>query len=162
MKNELIEAGIIVNTHSRHGQVKLQTWADTPDFLTGFKYFYIDGEPVKVLSAKVHKTCVIAEIDGVIDIDSAIKMKNKIISVKKEDIQLEEGRYFITDLIGLSVFDVDTGKEIGKISDVLSLPSNEVYVINGEREILVPAVPEFVIETNIKEGFVKIRFIEGL
>ena len=162
MKNEFIETGKIVNTHGRHGHVKLQTWADTPDFLTGFEYFYIDGAPVKVLSAKVHKNCVIVSFDGIDDINAAMMMKNKIVSVKKEDIQLEEGRYLVADLLGLSVLDADTGMEIGKIAEVLSLPSNEVYIIKGEREILVPAVPEFVIETNLDEGFVKLRFIEGL
>jgi len=162
MKDEYIETGKIVNTHGMRGEVRVQPWADSPGFLTRFEHFYIDGEPVRVLSAKVHKGCVIAALEGVDDIDAAIRMKNKIIKVRKEVVQLEEGRFFVADLVGLQAVDAETGQSIGVLSDVLSLPSNNVYVIKGEREILVPAVPEFIIETNLTDGFVKLRMIEGL
>jgi len=162
MKDEFIETGIIINTHGIRGEVKLQPWADSPAFLTGFEYFFIDGVPVRVLSAKVHKNSVIATLEGVDDIDAAIKMKNKIIKVKKEDIELEEGRFFVADLIGLRAENAETGENLGTVQDVLSLPSHNVYVIKGEREILVPAVPEFIIDTNLNEGCIKIRLIEGL
>ena len=162
MKNEYIETGKIVNTHGMRGELKLQPWADSPDFLTGFEHFYIDGVPIKVLSAKVHKGCVIAALEGVDDIDAAIRMKNKIIMVKKEDVHLEEGRHFVADIIGINALDAETGEALGKVIDVLTLPSNNVYVIKGEREILVPAVPEFIVETNIEEQFVRIKLIEGL
>ena len=162
MKNELIETGKIVNTHGMRGEVKLQPWADSPDFLTGFEHFYIDEVPVKVLSARVHKGCVIAALEGVDDINAAIRLKNKIIKVKKDDIELEEGMYLVADLIGLSAVDAETGEELGIVSDVLSLPSNNVYVIKGKREILVPAVPEFIIKTNLEEKYIKIRLIEGM
>ena len=159
---ELIEAGKIENTHGIRGELRLRPWADSPEFLTGFEHLYIDGAPVKVLSAKVHKGCVIATLDGVDDIDAAIKMKNKVIKVKKDDIHLEDGRYLVVDLIGLKAINAETGETIGTLSDVLSLPSNNVYVIKGEREILVPAVPEFIIETNLVKGYVKLHLIEGL
>jgi len=161
---DLIEAGKIVNTHGVRGEVKLQPWADSPGFLTGFDYLYIDGEPVRVLTARVHKGCVIAALDGVEGIDAAIRLKNKVVSVKKADITLEEGRFFIADLVGLSAIDADTGVALGKITEVLSLPANNVYVIKNcqPSEILVPAVPEFIIETNISEGYVKLRLIDGM
>jgi len=162
MRNDYIETGKIVNTHGTGGEVKLQPWADSPDFLTSFEHFYIDGAPVKVLSARVHKGCVIATLEGVEDIDAAIKMKNKIIKVKKDDVRLEEGRFFVADLIGLRAINAETKENLGTLTDVLPLPANNVYVIKGDREILVPAVPEYIIETNIDEGYVKIKLIEGL
>jgi len=161
MKNELLETGKIVNTHGMRGEVKLLPWADSPDFLTKFDHFYIDGSPVKVLSAKVHKGCVIATLEGVNDIDAAIKLKNKIIMIDKKDVQLEEGTYFVADLIGLQAIDSQTGEIIGIISDVISRPASNIYVIDREPEILVPAVPEFVIETNLEAGYIKFRLIEG-
>ena len=162
MKAEFLEAGKIVNTHGMKGEVSILPWADSPDFLTGFEHFYIDEKPVLVLSARVQKGCVIATLEDVDDIDAAIKMKNKVIKIKKDNVKLEEGRYFVTDLIGLKVIDNETGETLGILSDVLLLPSNNVYVIKGEREILVPAVPEFIVETSLEEGYVKIRLIEGL
>jgi len=162
MKAVLIEAGKIVNTHGMKGEVRVEPWADSPDFLVGFDYFYIDDIPVKVLSARVHKGCVIATLEGVGDIDTAIRMKSKIIKIKKEDVKLEEGRFFVADLIGLKVIDNETGETLGTLSDVLSLPSNNVYVIKGKREILIPAVPEFIVETDLEKDYVKVRLIEGL
>ena len=161
-KNEFIETGKIVNTHGRHGEVKLQPWADSPEFLTGFEQFYIDGMPVKVLSAKVHKGCVIATLDGIEDIDAAIKMKNKIVSIKRNDIQLDKNKHFIADLVGLRAVDAESGKELGIVTEVLSLPANNVYVIKGDREILVPAVADFITETNVEKGYIKLRLIDGL
>jgi len=162
MKDEYIETGKIVNTFGNRGEVRLQPWADSPGFLIGFDHFYIDGSPIKVLSAKVHKGCVIATLEGVDDIDAAIRLKNKIIKVKKEDVHLEKDRFFVADLIGLNAINSETGESLGSVIEILTLPSNNVYVIKGDREILVPAVPEFIIETNLKDGYIKLRLIEGL
>ena len=156
-----LEAGRIVNTHGLGGEVKIQPWADSPSFLTGFRRCFIDGAPVRILSARVHKGCVIALLEGVSDIDGAIKLKNKTICIDRNDVQLEKGVHFVADLVGLRAIDADTGADLGVIADVLSLPANNVYVVRGDREMLIPAVPEFIIETNCDEGFIKIRLIEG-
>ena len=161
-QDKLLEAGIVANTHGISGELKIQPWADTPAFLTEFERFFIDGSPIIVKSARVHKNCVIVCLDGVDDINSAIKLKNKTIFISRDDFQTDDGRHLIIDLIGLSALNSESGEVLGKISEVLTLPSNDVYVIRGEREILVPAVPDFVDEVNIKAGYVKIRMREGL
>ena len=162
MKTRFLEAGKIVNTHGISGEVKIQPWADEPDFLRGFTRLYIDGEPVNILTARIHKGCVIAALEGVGDVDAAIKLKNKIVSIDRGETRLEEGRYFVADLLGLRALNAETGDELGTVKEILKLPANDVYVIHGSREILVPAVEEFIIETNIDEGFVKIRMIDGI
>ena len=160
--NKFLEAGIIVNTHGIHGEVKIQPWADTPDFISNFKKLYIDNAPVNVLSARIHKSCVIMALDGITDIDGAMSLKNKIICIDRDETQLEKGRYFVADLIGLRAIDSETGGFLGAVADVLTLPSNDVYVIKGDREILVPAVPDFIVETDIEAGYIKLRLIEGM
>jgi 16S rRNA processing protein RimM len=162
MPDKYLEAGIIVNTHGVRGEVKIQPWADSPSFLVGFEHFYIDGSPVGVVSARVHKNCVIALFSGVSDFNGAIKLKNKRICIDRADAQVESGRRFVADLIGLRAVDAETGAEIGRVTDVLTLPANDVYVIGGHREILVPAVPDFVDEINTDMGFVRIHLREGL
>jgi len=162
MKNELLEAGKIVNTHGVRGEVKLQPWADSPEFLAGFRSLFIDGVPVKVLSARIHKGCVIAALEGVTDIDGAIRIKNKTVSIARADVKLEEGKHFIADLIGLRAIDAGTGLQIGVVTDVLTLPANDVYVITGEREILAPSVPDFIDGIDIDGGYIRIRMIDGM
>ena len=162
MGNRFLEAGVIVNTHGIRGEVRIQPWADTPDFVAGMRCLYIDGEPVKVLSARVHKGCVIAALDGVGDIDGAIRLKNKVVSIDRDDVRLEDGHNYIADLIGLHALDAETSEELGTVSDVLSLPANNVYIISGKRDILVPAVPDFVKEINVGAGYIRLHLIDGM
>jgi len=162
MGNKLLEAGKVANTHGIRGEVRLQPWADSPEFLAGQKCLYIDGVPVNILSARVHKGCVIAALEGVDDIDAAIRLKNKTICIDRDNVALEEGRHFIADLIGLRAIDDGSGSQLGTIAEVLTLPGNNVYIIRGERDILVPAVPDFVKEINPDSGYIRFRLIEGM
>ena len=162
MKSEFLEAGIIVNTHGVRGEVRIQPWADSPAFLTDFERLYIDGEPIKVLAARVNKNVVIAALEGVSDIDGAARLKGKTVFIDRDDARLPDGRHFVADLLGLRALDSETGELLGVVAEVLPLPSNNVYVIKGTREILVPAVPEFVVETDVPGGYVKLRLIEGM
>ena len=162
MKLKLLEAGIVVNTHGVRGEIKIQPWADTPGFLTGFRQLYIDGAPLKVLSARVHKGCVITALEGVADVKSAALLKSKIVSISREETHPGEDRHFIADLLGLRAIDADTGADLGVIADIMKIPSGEIYVIKGAREILVPAVSEFVREVDTERGCIKFRLIEGM
>ena len=162
MKKDYLEAGKIVNTHGIRGEVKIQPWADGPEFFSGLKRLFIDGQPVKILSSRQHKGCIIILFDGISDIDSAVKLKNKIVFISREDVPLPEGSYFIQDAIGLTAVDFETGKELGTVKDVFSTPANDIFVIKGEREILVPAVSEFVKLVDTDSGIVKIKLIEGM
>lgn len=162
MVGQYLEAGKIVNTHGVRGEVRIQPWADSPEFLCAFKTLYIDGKPLNVLSARPHKSAVIALFDGIGTVDEAIRLKNKTVSIDRKDAQLQDGVYFIADLIGLSAVDDVTGEELGRITDIIPLTSNNVYVISGAREILVPAVPEFVKKIDVDAGRIRFRLIEGM
>lgn len=159
--NKYLETGIIVNTHGIKGEVKIQPWADSAEFLKGFRFLYIDGKPYELLSGKVHKECLIAELKGISGVNEAMVLKNKVVSIDREDAKLPKGAFFIQDLIGATVVD-ESGKELGKLTDVLELPSSNVYVVTGEREILIPAVPQFIIKTDVNTGLVTVRLIDGM
>jgi 16S rRNA processing protein RimM len=161
MKQDLIPTGQIVNTHGLKGYVKVMPWADSPDVLTDFDRFFIDGKEYAVEYAAVQKSMVLLKLEGVDSIDDAAKLRDKELCLARADTELEEGTVFIADLIGLPVF--ADGEEIGRIAEVLTPPGNDVYVIrkNGQ-EILIPVVKEFVEEVNVDEGYVKVRLIEGM
>ena len=163
MKERYLEAGKIVNTHGIAGEVKILPWADSPDFLLDFDTLYIDGKPVRLLSGRVHKNCVLARLEGVEDVNAAMRLRDKIVSIDREDVELEEGAFFLADLMGLEVRDADTGAVLGRIEDILTPPAHNVYVVRGgEREHLIPAVPAFIEETNVDDGFLRVRLIEGM
>jgi len=163
MKNRFLETGQIVNTHGIRGEVKIQPWADSPDFLCQFRTFYLDGQPVKVLSSRVHKAMVLASLEGVTTVEEAMKLKGKVISIDRADAVLPQGRHFLADLMGLTVLDAATGAELGKIADILTPPAHNVYMVRGRgKEYLIPAVPAFIQETNVEGGFIKVNLIEGM
>lgn len=158
---EFLDCGQIVNTHGIHGEVRIVPWADSPDFLRGFGTLYVDGAPRKVASARVHKGSVIARLDGVDTVEEAMRLKGKTVQIRRADAKLPEGAFFLADIIGLDVVD-EAGQRLGTLKEVLSPSRQQVYVVAGEREILIPAVPEFIQETNIEGGYLKVRLIEGM
>lgn len=158
---EFLDCGQIVNTHGVHGEVRAVPWADSPDFLCQFSTLYVDGGPMEVLSSRVHKGSVILRFRGVDTVEGAMALKGKPLQIRRADARLPEGSFFIADIIGLPVLDQD-GRELGVLKEVLSPSVQQVYVVRGDREILIPAVPEFILETNIADGYLKVRLIEGM
>ena len=81
----------------------------------------------------------------------------------RDDLELDENTYFIQDLIGITVKDADTGEIYGTIDDVLQTGANDVYSIkNGDKNYLVPAIADVVVDTDIDSGIMTIRVPEGL
>lgn len=160
-KTRFIEAGQIVNTHGVRGEVKIVPWVDSPEFLLKFKTLYLDGAPVRVRSAYVHKGGVIAALDGVADVNAAMALKNRTVCIDRGDAELPEGTFFLADILGARVV-TDGGEMLGTLSDVLDLPGNRVYVVKGETERLIPAVPEFILNTDVENGIVTVHLIEGM
>ena len=138
-------------------------WADSPEFLQEFETLYIDGAPVKLLSARVHKNFLIVKLEGVSTIEAAIALKNKLIYISREDVELPPGDFFIQDILGFSVVD-EKGIQIGTLKEILPRPSGDVYVVAAEdgAERLIPDVPAFMLEKNLDGGFIRVRLIEGL
>lgn len=161
MANQLLECGKIVNTRGIRGEVKIQPWADSPEVLCALPALYIDGAPVALRSARVHKGNVIALLEGVSDVDQAMLLKNKVVWLNRDDLRLPEGTFFLADLIGLRVVD-EEGQELGILNEVLSPSRQQVYVVKGDRELMIPAVPQFILETNVAGGYIKVRLIEGM
>ena len=162
MNNEkLLECGKIVNNHGIRGEVKIVPWADSPEFLCDLPALYIDGKPVKIRNARVHKGNVIALLEGIDDVNTAMLLKEKVVSMSRDDVDLPEGSFYLADIIGLKVIDED-GKELGVLADILSPSLQQVYVVKGQREIMIPVVPQFILETNVEGGYIKVRLIEGM
>ena len=161
MKQQYLEAGKITNTHGVRGEVRITPWADSAAFLRGFRTFYIDGQPVRVLRSRVHKNQLIAQLEGYDDVNAAMTLKNKVIHIDRADAKLPEGRYFLQDLLGMRVVS-DAGEALGELADVLALPQGSVYVVRGTREILIPDVPEFLLNIDAERGEITVHLLEGM
>lgn len=163
MKKKQLEIGEIVTVFGLKGEVKVMPWCDYPEMLCEFNSFYLDGKEIAVENSRIQKNMGIIRFEGIDTVELAQSLRGKILFVNREDLQLPENSYFIQDLIGLEVSDADSGKIYGKIKDVLQTGANDVYVISdGEKEILVPAIPDVVIETDIDNEKMIIRPLKGL
>jgi 16S rRNA processing protein RimM len=81
MEKDLITAGKIVNTHGIRGELRIDPWSDTPEFLCQFKHLYIDGQEYEISSCRPHKSLIILSLAGINDINDAAKLIGREISV---------------------------------------------------------------------------------
>ncbi|MBP1560018.1 MAG: 16S rRNA processing protein RimM [Oscillospiraceae bacterium] len=161
-----LEIGKIVAVQGLKGEVRVEPWCDSQEFLCEFDTLYFDkGEtPVEVTRSRPHKNIVLMKIEGVDTVEQAQNLRNKILYMDREDVELDDGSYFVQDLIGLEVIDNDSGESYGKLCEVSFTGANDVYHIKGAdgKIRLIPAIPDVVISTDITGGIMKIHVLEGL
>ena len=149
MPKKFLEAGKIVGTHGVRGDLKVQSWCDSPEVLCDFDTLYLDEKtPVTVEKAQVHKNVVLMHIKGIDTVEAAEAMRNKVLHLDRED-----------------VFDLRVDRVIGRIRDVLtSNPAHDMYEIAGEdgRLIYIPAIKPFLKEIDMEAGMIYVESIEGL
>jgi len=162
-----LEAGKIVNTHGVRGDVKIESYCDSPRILATVKTLYMKTasgyEKLTCSKSQEYKGMVLAHIKGVDDYDAAVALKNKIVYADRDDLHCEEGKYFVADLIGLPVIDNDSGECYGEISDVVNYGAGDIYEINMKngKKCLVPAIKQFIASVDIEKA-VYITPIGGL
>lgn len=157
---ELLEVGEIVAPHGIHGEVKLLPWADSPEFVLDFDRLYLKEQWYGVERSRVQKTCVLLKLRGVDTPEDAARLVHAVASIHREDVQLEEGTYFIADLVGLQV--LSEGQPIGRLKEVISMPGNDVYVVQGKKKYMIPVVRQFVEEPDFEAGTLTVHLIEGM
>lgn len=156
-----IEAGRIVNTHGIAGEVKIEVWLDSPEFMKRFKRLFLGGQELTVDSARIQKSFLLCKLRGVDGVNAAMALKGKTVSIAREDAKLPKGSFFVQDILGASVRD-EEGREVGTLVDVLERPASNIFVVQGETEHLIPAVPAFILKTDAENGVITVRLIEGM
>lgn len=166
MLKQFLEAGRIVGTHGVKGELRVEPWCDSAEFLAKFKTLYWDhgAAPVRILSARPHKNLLLMTVEGCSSATEGDLLRGRVLYLSRGDVKLPAGKYFIQDMIGLSVLDADTGREYGTLTDVLKTGANDVYQVTGKDggDYLLPVIPDVIIETDLEAGKLLIRPIEGI
>ncbi len=166
MLKKYLEVGKIVSTHGLCGELRVEPWCDSGDFLCNFKKLYFDEGNIelKVKSSRVHKNIVILKLFDVNSIEQAEKLRGKVLYIDRENVSLSKGEYFIQDIIGLKVYNKDTGKYYGKITEILKTGANDVYQITDEnnKNYLIPVIKDVVCDIDIENNKVTICPLEGI
>lgn len=165
MVKRYLEIGKIVSTHGLNGDFKVEPWCDTPEFLCGFKKLYSkDGrETFDVKSSRVQKNVVIMSFKDINTIDEAVLLRGKVLYIDRNDADIEEDVFFIQDIIGMKVYDADTQKFYGDITNVLKTGANDVYQVSFDgRDYLIPVIKDVVLNIDLENGRIDIRPIKGI
>ena len=161
-----IECGKIINTHGCHGGLKLESWCDSPEILASFERIFIKKAGVyaefKVKKSAIFKQFVLFDLAGVTDMDAALALKGTVIYADRDDFELEEGEYFIADIIGIEVRDADSDALLGTLSEIINRGAQDIYVVKTDKgEVMIPVVDEFVIGVEVGKA-VYVRPIPGM
>lgn len=165
MLKQYLEAGQLVRTHGVRGEMILEPWADSAEFLKKVKRFWFDEGKTDagLLASRVHKGRLLVTLSKIDTVEKADTLRGKVLYLSREDINLPKGTYFLQDLIGLKAIDGTSGKEYGTLAEVLPTGANNVYrIVNGENEYLFPAVPHMIKRTAPEEGVIELLPIPGI
>ena len=166
MKKQFLEAGKIVRTHGIRGELVLEPWADSPEFLAEIKRLYFDGGKTDagLLASRVHKGRLLITLRGVTTVEQGDALRGKVLYLDRADLQLEEGQVFLQDMIGLKAVDGTTGREYGELKEVLPTGANDVYRIvdRDGKEYLFPAVKHMVKRISVEDGVIELLPIPGI
>lgn len=165
---EFLEIGQIVNTFGIKGMVKVKPFTDDITRFDDLKKVYVEINKIRKIyeieEVKYHKDMVLIKFRGIDKIEEAELLRNSYLKINRNDEpDLEEGTYYIVDLIGLEVYS-DEGNLLGKIDDIFNNGSSDIYVVKDElgKQLLLPAISDVVKEINLEESMMIVHILKGL
>lgn len=163
-----LEIGQIVNTFGIKGMVKIKPFTDDINRFDRLKKIYISNKNGKkeyqIQEVKYHKSMVLMKLEGVDTPEQADLLRQSYLLVDRADEEpLEEGVYYIVDLLGLEVY-TDDNKLLGKVDDIFNTGSNDIYVVKDEmgKQILLPGIPDVLKNVDLEKGIITVHLIPGL
>lgn len=164
---DFFRVGAIANTHGVRGEVKVFPTTEDPKRFEWLKQVFLDTGKEKleleVERVRFFKNLVIVKFKGIDNINDIEKYKGCDLLVTRENaLPLEEGEYYLADIIDASVFTED-GEEFGILRDILETGANLVYVVEHEgKEVLLPVIESCVKNVNVEEKRITIHLLPGL
>ena len=163
-----LQVGVITQTHGIKGEVKVFPTTDDANRFKKLKEVIMDTGrerlTMEIEGVKFFKQYAILKFKGYDSINDVEKYRSKGLYVPREQaVPLEEGEYYIADLLGMKVLTEDGG-HFGTLRDVMQTGANDVYVIDSlhSGEVLLPAIADCILEVSVEQGWMKIRLLEGL
>lgn len=165
---DLLRVGVITSTHGIAGEVKVYPTTDDPMRFKDLKECVLKSNRetlnLHVTGVKFQKNLVILKFKEFNNINEVEKYRQAELYVTRENaVKLEEGEYFICDLIGLKVID-EFGKEIGELTDVIQTGANDVYEVTTPegKKYLFPVIKECILNVDLDDGVVTVHVMKGL
>lgn len=155
--DKLFKIGQIINTHGIKGEVKVYSLTEDINKFKRLKTVLVGGVEKNILGVKFQKDRVILKIEGIDSMNEAETYKEKYIEVLRDkEPELPIDTYYVSDLKECTVYDT-SGKELGRVFDVINTPNNDVYWIQEPKELLIPVLRDIVlsVDINLKKIIIK-------
>ena len=163
-----LEIGQIVNTFGIKGMVKVKPFTDDIKRFDSLKKVYIEKNSNKkeyeIEEVKYHKNMVLIKFEGIDKIEQAEELRNSYLTVSRDSVEeLEEGRYYIVDLLGLDVY-TDEQVLLGTLDDIFNTGSNDIYVVKNKegKQILLPAIEDVIKQVDLENKKIIVHLLPGL
>lgn len=164
---DLFVIGEIVKTRGLRGCLKVLAQVEAQNIIAGLEFVYLENVPGQRKCHKLRKfdasgKFLFIELEDITDIDTAKALVGcKVLISGDLLVDLPDGEYYWRDIIGLDVYS-EEGQHLGRIESIFPTGGNDVYVCQGEREILLPAISDVVRSIDINKKIMTVRLLEGL
>jgi 16S rRNA processing protein RimM len=165
---EYVSIGIITRAHGVKGEVVVNAFSDEIEQFAKLKSISIrdqkgERNSFNIERARITTNRIIIKLENIDDRDAALALKGLYLDKHSSECEpLPENEYYIFDLIGLKVKTADD-VWVGEIIDVLTLPANDVYVIQDSlNEYLIPAIKDVIKKVDLEHGYILIEPMDGL
>ena len=163
-----LEVGQIVNTFGIKGEVKVMPFTDDISRFDDLEKVYVktkkEEKLYKIQNVRYHKNMVLIKFENIETPEQAELLRNAFLEIDRENaIPLEEGTYYIADLIGMEVYS-DDGNKLGIVEDIYNTGANDIYVVKNDlgKQILLPGIKEVIKEVNLDTEKITVHLIPGL
>ncbi len=168
---------MITSTHGIKGEVKVYPTTDSPERFREVKNVILRSKTGEIetgiTGVRFFKNLAIVKFSCFQTPEEAAKYRSADIMIHRKDAQpLEEGEYYIADLLGCRVFVDEESREMAKVSedgllgtvkDVLQTGANDVYIVDtGSRELLIPVIKDCIKNVDIEKGEILVHLLPGL
>jgi 16S rRNA processing protein RimM len=148
--------------------VVLHLLTDSPSRFRSLKHAWLGGTDQSAVEVTIERAAidprgVRLKLNALNSRTEAEAVRGQILFIDERDaVRLPKGRFFIHEIVGMEVRDIK-GQFLGTVDDVLQYPAHDVYVVRGSgREIMIPAVKEFVTTIDLNSRTMTVRLIEGM
>jgi len=158
--------GYLRRSHGIHGEIIMDLHTDFPERIKAGRKIFIgeNHQPHTLGGVREHGNGVLVKLRGIETPEEVGRFRNQWVYVKSTEVPaLPEGQHYKHELIGLTVM-TDDDTKLGLLNEVLETGANDVYVIVKEdgKEILLPAIPDVVLNINMADKVMRVHLIDGL
>lgn len=161
---QFLAVGRVVRPHGVHGEVCAEVHTAYPERFKVYKTLYLGPfyAPYRLKGHRFHQDLVLLTLEGVNDRDQAAALRDQWVWISVDEaIPLEEGEFYLYQALGFRVV-TDAGEDLGRVTEIMETGANDVLVVRGAREVLLPLIPGVLVKADIQAGQITVHLPDGL